>query len=108
MAFFLESTFVGLFFFGWDRLTKHQHLAVTWLVALGSNFCIVDLGCEWLDAKPGASDFNFETMRMEMLSFRISSEPGCSGEIRSYRRCRLCYRRDVYLNYQFLLSVERT
>ena len=37
MAFFLESTFVGLFFFGWDRLGKVQHMAVTWLVALGSN-----------------------------------------------------------------------
>lgn len=34
VAFFLESTFVGLFFFGWDRLTKRQHLVVTWLVAL--------------------------------------------------------------------------
>src|SRR5262245_24821821 len=38
MAFFLESTFVGLFFFGWQRLSRHQHLVVTWLVALGSNF----------------------------------------------------------------------
>ncbi|MGE5242141.1 MAG: cytochrome ubiquinol oxidase subunit I, partial [Bacteroidota bacterium] len=37
MAFFLESTFVGLFFFGWDRMTKVQHLAVTWLVAIGSS-----------------------------------------------------------------------
>ena len=37
MAFFLESTFIGLFFFGWDRLTKVQHLMVTWLVAIGSN-----------------------------------------------------------------------
>ena len=30
---FLESTFIGLFFFGWDRLSKVQHLVVTWLVA---------------------------------------------------------------------------
>ena len=37
MAFFLESTFVGLFFFGWDRLSKRAHLMVTFLVALGSN-----------------------------------------------------------------------
>lgn len=37
MAFFLESTFIGLFFFGWDRLTRVQHLMVTWLVAIGSN-----------------------------------------------------------------------
>ncbi|EAX9892940.1 cytochrome bd-I ubiquinol oxidase subunit CydA, partial [Salmonella enterica] len=33
LAFFLESTFVGLFFFGWQRLNKYQHLLVTWLVA---------------------------------------------------------------------------
>ncbi|EEO3035852.1 cytochrome ubiquinol oxidase subunit I, partial [Salmonella enterica subsp. enterica serovar Minnesota] len=32
LAFFLESTFVGLFFFGWQRLNKYQHLLVTWLV----------------------------------------------------------------------------
>src|SRR3546814_11621237 len=37
MAFFLEATFVGLFFFGWDRLSKVGHLTVTWLVALGTN-----------------------------------------------------------------------
>src|ERR1700747_2402477 len=35
MAFFLESTFVGLFFFGWDRLPKVGHLAVTWLGWVG-------------------------------------------------------------------------
>ncbi|MFN7051456.1 MAG: cytochrome ubiquinol oxidase subunit I, partial [Gemmobacter sp.] len=38
MAFFLEATFVGLFFFGWDKLSKVGHLATAWLVAIGSNF----------------------------------------------------------------------
>ena len=37
MAFFLESTFIGLFFFGWDRLSKQQHLMVTILMAVGTN-----------------------------------------------------------------------
>src|SRR3989338_1406672 len=37
MAFFLESTFVGLFFFGWERLSKVQHLISTWALALGTN-----------------------------------------------------------------------
>jgi hypothetical protein len=37
MAFFLESTFVGLFFLGWERLSPVKHLIVTWLVAIGSN-----------------------------------------------------------------------
>ncbi|WP_340618542.1 cytochrome ubiquinol oxidase subunit I [Xenorhabdus entomophaga] len=70
MAFFLESTFVGLFFFGWDRLSKKQHLAVTWLVALGSNFSAlwILVANGWMQ-NPIASDFNFETMRMEMVSF---------------------------------------
>ena len=35
MAFFMESTFVGLMLFGWDRLSKAGHLSVTYLVALG-------------------------------------------------------------------------
>ncbi len=37
LAFFLESTFLGLWFFGWDKLSKRVHLATIWLVALGSN-----------------------------------------------------------------------
>ncbi|MDU6110748.1 MAG: cytochrome ubiquinol oxidase subunit I, partial [Klebsiella pneumoniae] len=70
MAFFLESTFVGLFFFGWDRLGKVQHMAVTWLVALGSNLSAlwILVANGWMQ-NPIASDFNFETMRMEMVSF---------------------------------------
>ncbi|WP_300005934.1 cytochrome ubiquinol oxidase subunit I [uncultured Cedecea sp.] len=70
MAFFLESTFVGLFFFGWDRLSKVQHLGVTWLVALGSNFSAlwILIANGWMQ-NPIAADFNFETMRMEMMSF---------------------------------------
>lgn len=70
MAFFLESTFVGLFFFGWDRLSKRQHLTVTWLVALGSNFSAlwILVANGWMQNPVGA-EFNFETMRMEMVSF---------------------------------------
>ena len=70
MAFFLESTFVGLFFFGWERLGKIQHLTVTWLVALGSNLSAlwILVANGWMQ-NPVASEFNFETMRMEMVSF---------------------------------------
>ncbi|KQN54228.1 MULTISPECIES: cytochrome ubiquinol oxidase subunit I [unclassified Erwinia] len=70
MAFFLESTFVGLFFFGWDRLGKVQHMAVTWLVALGSNLSAlwILVANGWMQ-NPVASEFNWETMRMEMVSF---------------------------------------
>jgi cytochrome d ubiquinol oxidase subunit I len=37
LAFYLESTFIGLWIFGWDRLHKKVHLAAAWLVAIGSN-----------------------------------------------------------------------
>jgi cytochrome bd ubiquinol oxidase subunit I len=70
MAFFLESTFVGLFFFGWDKLGKGQHLVITWLVALGSNLSAlwILVANGWMQNPVGA-DFNYETMRMEITSF---------------------------------------
>ncbi|MBK9130083.1 MAG: cytochrome ubiquinol oxidase subunit I [Gammaproteobacteria bacterium] len=70
MAFFLESTFVGLFFFGWDRLSKRGHLAVTVLVALGSNLSAlwILIANGWMQHPTGA-EFNYQTMRMEMTSF---------------------------------------
>ncbi|MEN8219770.1 MAG: cytochrome ubiquinol oxidase subunit I [Pseudomonadota bacterium] len=70
MAFFLESTFIGLFFFGWDRLSKRQHLMVTWLVALGSNLSAlwILIANGWMQNPVGA-EFNYETMRMELMSF---------------------------------------
>jgi len=37
VAFFLESTFLGLWIFGWDKLPKRAHLASIWLVAIGAN-----------------------------------------------------------------------
>ncbi|MBE1277197.1 cytochrome ubiquinol oxidase subunit I [Enterovibrio baiacu] len=70
MAFFLESTLVGMFFFGWDRLSKRQHLTVTWLTAIGSNFSAlwILVANGWMQNPVGA-EFNFESMRMEMVSF---------------------------------------
>jgi len=70
MAFFLESTFVGMFFFGWDRMTKTQHLASTWLMAIGTNLSAlwILVANGWMQFPAGA-EFNFETMRMEMISF---------------------------------------
>lgn len=37
LAFFMESTFLGIWIFGWDKLSKKVHLATIWLVAIGSN-----------------------------------------------------------------------
>ncbi|TCT21378.1 cytochrome ubiquinol oxidase subunit I [Thiobaca trueperi] len=70
MAFFLESTFIGLFFLGWERLTKRQHLAVTFLMAFGSNLSAlwILVANGWMQNPVGA-EFSYETMRMEMVSF---------------------------------------
>ncbi|MGN1149316.1 MAG: cytochrome ubiquinol oxidase subunit I, partial [Sutterella sp.] len=65
MAFFLESTFIGLFFFGWNRLSKGKHLAATILMALGSNLSAlwILVANAWM-MNPVGSEFNFLTMRM--------------------------------------------
>lgn len=70
MAFFLEATFVGLFFFGWDKLSKVAHMVVAWLVAIGSNFSAlwILIANGWMQNPVGA-EFNPDTMRMEMTSF---------------------------------------
>lgn len=70
MAFFLESTMVGLFFFGWNRLSKGGHLAVTFLMALGTNLSAlwILIANAWMQY-PAGSEFNFVTMRMEMANF---------------------------------------
>jgi cytochrome d ubiquinol oxidase subunit I len=70
MAFFLESTFVGLFFFGWDRLSKEQHLLVTCLLALGTSLSAlwILIANGWMQHPVGA-EFNYETLRMELTSF---------------------------------------
>ena len=70
MAFFLEAMFIGLFFFGWDRLSKVGHLAVTWLVALGANFSAlwILIANGWMQNPVGAA-LNPDTMRMEVTDF---------------------------------------
>ncbi|MDE2030458.1 MAG: cytochrome ubiquinol oxidase subunit I [Alphaproteobacteria bacterium] len=70
MAFFLESTFIGLFFFGWDRLSKAQHLLTTLLLAIGSNLSAlwILIANGWMQ-NPVGSHFDYVTMRMEMSNF---------------------------------------
>ncbi len=70
MAFFLEATFIGLFFFGWDKLSKVAHLTVTWLVAFGTSFSAlwILIANSWMQNPVGAI-FNPDSMRMEMTDF---------------------------------------
>ena len=70
MAFFMESTFVGLMFFGWDRLSRPAHLAVTYLVALGSNLSALwILIANGFMQNPQGASFDPVTMRMQFNSF---------------------------------------
>lgn len=70
MAFFLEATFVGLMFFGWGKLSRPAHWMVTCLVALGSNLSAlwILIANGWMQ-HPVGSEFNPETMRMEVTNF---------------------------------------
>ena len=61
-AFFLESTFLGLWLFGWDQLSRRIHLATIWVVALGSGAVgRVHHGRQLLDAAPGRLRRSTET-----------------------------------------------
>jgi len=70
MAFFLESTFVAVMFFGWNKVSKKFHLASTWLVAVGANLSAlwILVANSWME-NPVGMVFNPDTARNEMNSF---------------------------------------
>lgn len=70
MAFFLESTFVGLLLLGRDRLSRVKYLGVVFLTALGTNLSAlwILIANGWMQNPVGA-EFSAETMRMEMTDF---------------------------------------
>jgi cytochrome bd ubiquinol oxidase subunit I len=70
MAFFLESTFIAVMFFGWNKISKKFHLISTWLVAFGSNLSAlwILVANAWMQ-KPVGMHFNPDTARNEMLNF---------------------------------------
>ncbi|WP_062079113.1 cytochrome ubiquinol oxidase subunit I [Demequina globuliformis] len=67
LAFFLESTFLGLWIFGWDRLPKKVHLATIWAFAIGSllSAYFILAANSWMQHPVGA-EYNAETGRAEM------------------------------------------
>ncbi len=70
IGFFMESTFIGIMVFGWERLRPGTHLAVTYLVALASNLSALwILVANGFMQVPAGMAFNYATMRMEMTSF---------------------------------------
>ena len=70
LAFFLESTFLGLWIFGWERLSPRVHVACIWLVHLGTLFSayFILAANSWMQ-HPVGYRFNPETGRAEMNDF---------------------------------------
>jgi len=70
MAFFMESTFFAVMFFGWDKVSKRMHLLSTWLVAIGSNLSAlwILVANGWMQ-HPVGMHFNPDTARNEMENF---------------------------------------
>ncbi len=70
LAFFMESTFIAVMFFGWKKVSKKFHLAATWLTAIGATLSAlwILVANAWMQYPTGVT-FNPETMRNEMTSF---------------------------------------
>lgn len=70
MAFFLESTFIAVMFFGWNKVSKKFHLVSSWLVAVGANLSAlwILVANAWMQ-NPVGTKFNPDTARNEMTSF---------------------------------------
>jgi len=70
MAFFMESTFIAVMFFGWNKVSKKFHLTSTWLVAIGANLSAlwILVANAWMQS-PVGMQFNPETARNEMINF---------------------------------------
>jgi cytochrome d ubiquinol oxidase subunit I len=70
MAFFMESTFFAVMFFGWDKVSAKMHLTSTWLVAIGSNLSAlwILIANGWMQ-HPVGMKFNPDTARNEMDNF---------------------------------------
>ncbi|MBR7156950.1 MAG: cytochrome ubiquinol oxidase subunit I [Bacteroidales bacterium] len=69
-AFFMESTFFAVMYFGWDKVSKRFHLASTWLTAIGANLSAVWIliANAWMQ-NPVGMQFNPDTARNEMVDF---------------------------------------
>ena len=70
VAFFMESTFVAVMYFGWNKVSKGFHLASTWLTGLGATISAwwILVANAWMQYPVGC-EFNPDTMRNEMVSF---------------------------------------
>lgn len=82
-AFFMESTFFAIMYFGWDKVSKKAHLASTWLTAFGTNLSAVWIliANAWMQYPVGMK-FNLDTARNEMVDFwAVVSSPVAINKI---------------------------
>lgn len=109
MAFFLEATFLGLFFLGWNRLSKVQHLIITWLVALGSNFSAlwILIANGWMQNQAGAGVQPGHHAHGSGGFCGGAVQPGDTGQVRAHRQRGLRARRGVRDVDQCVLLVAR-
>ena len=80
-TFFLESTFIGVWIFGWKKLSKKAHAGVMWLVAIGSNLSAVWIliANAWMQSPVG---FTIRNGRAEMVDFgAVISQPFATYKI---------------------------
>lgn len=70
VAFFMESTFVAVMFFGWDKVSRGFHLASTWLTGIGATISAwwILVANSWMQYPVGC-EFNPDTVRNEMTNF---------------------------------------
>ncbi len=70
VAFFMESTFVAVMYFGWNKVSRGFHLASTWLTGLGATISAwwILVANAWMQCPVGC-EFNADTVRNEMVSF---------------------------------------
>ena len=70
VAFFMESTFVAVMYFGWQKVSRGFHLASTWLTGLGATISAwwILVANAWMQYPVGC-EFNPDTVRNEMTSF---------------------------------------
>lgn len=82
IAFFMESTFVAVMYFGWKKVSRGFHLASTWLTGLGATISAwwILVANAWMQCPVGC-EFNPDTMRNEMVSFlQVALSPFAIGK----------------------------
>lgn len=70
LAFFMESTFIAVMYFGWNKVSKRAHLASTWLTIIGATLSAwwILVANAWMQ-HPVGMEFNPDTVRNEMVDF---------------------------------------